>query len=107
MWKRENDQDVGEIGSFGAVFVCCAGGFSFCFGLSGSSGASAIVAQYFLRTCFNAGLLMGLGRKKSMPESRHSLTLLSSENAVNATIGAEKPIPLMSRVLSRPSTLGI
>ena len=50
---------------------------------------------------------MGFGRKKSMPESRHSWTLLSSEKAVSATIGAEKPIPLMSRVLWRPSTLGI
>ena len=50
---------------------------------------SGIVAQYFFSTCFRAGRRMGFGRKKSMPESMHSLTLLSSENAVRATIGAE------------------
>ena len=55
---------------------------------SGST-ASGIVAQYFFKTCFRAGRLMGLGRKKSMPESIHSLTLLSSANAVKATMGAE------------------
>lgn len=56
---------------------------------SDSSEASGMVAQYLFRTCLSAGLRMGLGRKKSMPESRHSLTLLSSEKAVKATIGAE------------------
>ena len=56
---------------------------------SGSSVASGIVAQYRLRTCLRAGRRIGLGRKKSMPESMHSFTLLSSAKAVRATIGAE------------------
>ena len=58
-------------------------------GLSDSSAASGMVAQYLLRTCLRAGRRIGLGRKKSMPESMHSFTLLSSANAVRATIGAE------------------
>lgn len=57
--------------------------------LSTSSAASGIVAQYRFKTCFRAGLRIGFGRKKSMPDSMHSLTLLSSANAVRATIGAE------------------
>ena len=56
---------------------------------SGSSAASGIVAQYRFRTCLRAGRRIGLGRKKSMPESMHSFTLLSSAKAVRATIGAE------------------
>ncbi len=56
---------------------------------SGSSAASGIVAQYRLSTCLRAGRRIGFGRKKSMPESMHSLTLLSSAKAVRATIGAE------------------
>jgi hypothetical protein len=69
-----------------------------------SSVSSGIVAN-FLSTCFKAGRLMGLLfvvnqcqvldkghiylRNSSIPESIHSLTLLSSANAVKATIGAE------------------
>ena len=56
---------------------------------SGSSAASGIVAQYRLRTCLRAGRRIGLGKKKSIPESMHSFTLLSSAKAVRATIGAE------------------
>lgn len=66
-----------DIGDMGSPFV------------GGSSAASGIVAQYRLSTCLRAGRRMGLGRKKSMPESIHSFTLLSSAKAVRATIGAE------------------
>ena len=57
--------------------------------VSVSSAASGIVAQYLLRTCLKAGRRKGLARNPSMPESMHSLTLLSSAKAVRATIGAE------------------
>lgn len=59
----------------------------FC-GDSPGSGSSRIVPN-FLRTCLRAGRRIGLLRNISIPESMHSWTLLSSENAVNATIGAE------------------
>jgi len=52
------------------------------------SGSSGIVANFF-RTCLSAGRRIGLLRNIFMPESIHSLTLLSSEKAVNAMIGAE------------------
>lgn len=52
------------------------------------SGSSGIVANLF-RACLSAGRRMGLLRNIFMPESIHSLTLLSSEKAVNAMIGAE------------------
>ena len=70
------------------------------------SGSSRIVPN-FLRTCLRAGRRIGLLRNISMPESMHSLTLLSSEKAVNATIGAEYPIWRISRVLCNPSRFGI
>lgn len=59
----------------------------FC-GDSPGSGSSRMVPN-FLRTCLRAGRRMGLLRNISIPESMHSWTLLSSEKAVNATIGAE------------------
>ena len=71
-----------DIGDTGSSFT---GRLSF----SVSSAASGIVAQYRLRTCLRAGRRIGLGRKKSIPESMHSFTLLSSAKAVRATIGAE------------------
>lgn len=37
-----------------------------------SLSSSGMVGQYVLRTCLRAGRRMGLERKKSMPESRHS-----------------------------------
>jgi hypothetical protein len=37
-----------------------------------SPSSSGMVGQYVLRTCLRAGRRMGLERKKSMPESRHS-----------------------------------
>ena len=36
------------------------------------SASSGMVEQYVLSTCLRAGRRMGLERKKSMPESRHS-----------------------------------
>lgn len=83
---------AGVILSVSSSFV--VGGVS-----SASSAASGMVGQYLSRTCLSAGRRMGLGRKKFMPEAMHSLTLFSSENAVSATIGAEKPNSRMSRVL--------
>jgi hypothetical protein len=41
-------------------------------GVFDSASSSGIVGQYVLRTCLRAGRRMGLERKKSMPESRHS-----------------------------------
>lgn len=79
---RRPFQNVGEMRS------SCGFGFNGC-DLPSSSAASGIVAQYCLRTCLNAGRRKGLERKPFMPESIHSLTLLSSANAVRATIGAE------------------
>ena len=37
-----------------------------------SNSSSGIGGQYVLSTCFSAGRLIGLDRKKSMPDSRHS-----------------------------------
>lgn len=71
------------------------------------SSASGMVAQYLFSTCFSAGLLIGFGKKKSMPESMHSFTLLSSANAVSATMGQLYPISRIKRVDCRPSRLGI
>ena len=42
-----------------------------------SNSSSGIGGQYVLSTCFSAGRLMGLDRKKSMPDSRHSYILLA------------------------------
>lgn len=91
--------------SGGADFVVPAGAFSgVLLWLSVVSASSGIVAN-FLRTCLSAGRRIGLLicisgchdkisrmpylRNMSIPESMHSLTLLSSANAVRATIGAE------------------
>ncbi len=52
------------------------------------SGSSGIVAN-FCSTSLRAGRRMGLLRNSFMPDSMHSLTLLSSEKAVSATMGAE------------------
>jgi hypothetical protein len=38
----------------------------------GDSSSSGMGGQYVLRTCFSAGRRIGLERKKSMPDSRHS-----------------------------------
>ena len=78
-WGKSRLHDIGDTGS------SFAGPPSF----STSSAASGIVAQYRLSTCLRAGRRIGLGKKKSMPESIHSFTLLSSAKAVRATIGAE------------------
>ena len=75
--------------------------------LSASSAASGIVAQYRFNTCLSAGLRIGFGKKKFMPESMHSLTLLSSAKAERATMGAENPVSRIRRVLCKPSTVGI
>jgi hypothetical protein len=72
-----------------------------------SPSSSGIVAQYFLSTCFNAGLRIGFGRKWSIPLAIHSSSLLFSANAVNATIGAVKPISRISLVDWMPSRFGI
>lgn len=52
-------------------------------GVVDSLSSSGIVGQYVLRTCFSAGRRMGLERKKSMPESRHSCDSVS-ENVIVA-----------------------
>jgi hypothetical protein len=41
-------------------------------GVLDSVSSSGMVGQYVLRTCLSAGRRMGLERKKSIPESRHS-----------------------------------
>jgi hypothetical protein len=46
-------------------------------GVFDSVSSSGIVGQYVLRTCLSAGRRMGLERKKSMPESRHSCVYVS------------------------------
>lgn len=90
-----------------------------------ASESSGIVPNFF-RTCFSAGRRMGLlslinllGRMRynrakyaylrnmSIPESIHALILLSSANALRATIGAEYPSSRIRRVLCRPSRFGI
>jgi hypothetical protein len=45
-------------------------------GVFDSVSSSGMVGQYVLSTCLRAGRRMGLERKKSMPESRHSCVLL-------------------------------
>jgi hypothetical protein len=47
-------------------------------GVDASPSSSGMGAQYVFKTCFNAGRLIGLDKKKSIPESRHSFTLDSS-----------------------------
>ena len=47
-------------------------------GVVTSPSSSGMVGQYVFSTCLRAGRRMGFERKKSMPESRHSFTLLSS-----------------------------
>jgi hypothetical protein len=44
-----------------------------------SPSSSGIVGQYVFKTCLRAGRRMGLERKKSMPESRHSCAGVSFE----------------------------
>jgi hypothetical protein len=46
-------------------------------------------------------------RNMFIPESIHALMLLSSANALRATIGAEYPSSRIRRVLCRPSKFGI
>jgi hypothetical protein len=43
-------------------------------GVFSPSSSSMMGGQYVLRTCLSAGRRMGLDKKKSMPESIHSLT---------------------------------
>jgi hypothetical protein len=56
---------VGRPFAFGAD-VSVAGG------VVASPSSSGIGGQYVLRTCLSAGRRMGLDKKKSMPDSRHS-----------------------------------
>jgi hypothetical protein len=57
---------------FGAPFALVVAEFG---GVVSSS--SGMVGQYVLRTCLSAGRRMGFDRKKSMPESRHSWSMLA------------------------------
>lgn len=41
-----------------------------------SPSSSGIGAQYVFKTCLSAGRRMGFDRKKSMPESKHSWTMV-------------------------------
>ena len=66
-----------------ATVRCFGSGFSAPFGLvallgSVVSSSSGMVGQYVLRTCLSAGRRMGFERKKSMPESRHSWSMLAN-----------------------------
>lgn len=78
---RDRGDTAGDSGSLVKTTVLllrptpgCDGG-EFPFGCDGGSSSvegsrsSGIGAQYVFRTCFKAGRLIGLDKKKSMPES--------------------------------------
>jgi len=57
---------------FGVVLIRSIGGGVI------SPSSSGIGGQYVFSTCLSAGRRIGLDKKKSIPESRHSLTFDSS-----------------------------
>jgi hypothetical protein len=73
--KGAVDGTCATVGCFGSDFGAPFGLVAVFGGVVSSS--SGIVGQYVLRTCLSAGRRMGFERKKSMPESRHSWSMLA------------------------------